>query len=259
MRLQTPFPAARPTKPSAILRCRSGAIQIWFLAMSAPPGGVGKLTKTDALVENEPAWLGRLRRSAFAVVFFAAGALVGQVTDVAEGLSKLYDRYLGEPEAFAIADRSAKAIFSDQLAQRAWRRLFWANNFRLRVQNAAPLADIDASWKSYIDADADWNANVMSAIVGLSRHYDAKRSARFEGPIQERFSKLDDELAALRNSEVVRALRDGRPPNDQERATAKILSERVKAASDNVELYALVRCILPPRESTSDDKKNLCL
>lgn len=219
------------------------------------------MTKIDSVVENEPVWLARLRRSAFAVVFFAAGALVGQVTNIAEGLGKLYDRYLGEPEAFVVADRSAKAVFSDQLAQRAWRRLFWANNFRLRVQNVAPLVDIDASWKSYIEADADWNANVMSAIVGLSRHYDAKRSERFEGIIQDLFSKLDDELAALRNSEVVRSLRDGRSPNDQERAAAKILSEQVKAASEkvNIELYALVRCILPPRESTADEKKNLCL
>ena len=220
------------------------------------------MTKTDGTPENEPAWLRRLRRSAFAVVLLAAGALLGQITNLADGLGKLYDRYIREPEAFTVADRSAKAIFSDQLAQRAWRRLFWANNFRGRVETVAPLADIDASWKAYIEADADWNANLMSAIVGLSRHYDEKRSWRLEGEVQTLFSKLDDELAALRNSEVVKALREGRKPNEQESANTKIISKRVKEASENVnvELYKLVRCIVPPKgKSESKPNENLCL
>jgi hypothetical protein len=97
------------------------------------------LSQSDDPVENEPAWLRRLRRSAFAVVFIAVGALLSQLTNVVEGLGKLYDRYFGEPKEFAIADRSAKAIFSDQLAQRAWRRLFWASNFRSRVEMLRPL------------------------------------------------------------------------------------------------------------------------
>ena len=220
------------------------------------------MTETDGTPEHEPAWLWRLRRSAFAVVLLAAGALLGQITNVADGLGKLYDRYFREPEAFAIADRSAKAIFSDQLAQRAWRRLFWANNFRRRLETVAPLADIDASWKAYIEADADWNANLMSAIVGLSRHYDEKRSARLEGDVQTFFSELDEELAALRNSEVVKALREGRTPTEQEITNTKIISKRAKEASEkvNVELYALVRCIVPPNEkSKSKTKENLCL
>ena len=219
------------------------------------------MNKSGGSVENEPAWLGKLRRSAFAVVLFAAGALVTEVTNVAEGLGKLYDHYYKEPQAFVLADRSAKSTFSDQLAQRAWRRLFWAGNFRLRVESIAPLADIDASWNSYIDADADWNANLMIAIVGLDHYYDAKRSARLEGTIQDLFSMLDDELAKLRNAEVVKALREGRRPSDQEIETAKIISGRVKAASErvNVELYALVRCIAPPGQSTSGVNKNLCL
>lgn len=214
---------------------------------------------TDHSVENEPSWLRKLRRSVFAGVFFAAGMFVAQFTNIAESIGKLYDRYFKEPEAFVLADKSAKSAFSDALAQRAWRRLFWANNFRARVVNAAPLADIDASWKSYIDADAEWNANLMIAIVGLDRHYDSKRSEHLEGTIQDLFSKLDEELFSLRNSSLVNSLRDGRKPNDQERNAAKALSDGAKAAYErvNAELYELVRCISPTHHTS--DKKNLCL
>jgi hypothetical protein len=93
-----------------------------------------------------------------------------------------------------LADNTAKSTFSDQLAQRAWRRLFWADNFRVRVVNRAPISDIDASWKAYIDTDADWNANIMISIVGLERYYGANRSAQLEGKVQELFQQLDDEL-----------------------------------------------------------------
>lgn len=189
---------------------------------------------------------------------------MAQFTIIAESIGKLYDRYFKEPEAFVLADKSAKSAFSDALAQRAWRRLFWANNFRARVVNAAPLADIDASWKSYIDADAEWNANLMIAIVGLKFHYDSKRSEHkrsehLEGTIQDLFSKLDEELFSLRNSSLVTSLRDGRKPNDQERNAAKALSDGAKAAYErvNAELYALVRCISPPHHTS--DKKNICL
>jgi hypothetical protein len=117
-----------------------------------------QMDKKKGVSETEPEWLRRLRRSVFAVVFFAAGALVGQITKVADDVGNLYDRYFKQPDALILADQSAKSRFSDELAQRAWRRFFWANIFRGRVEKVAPLADIDASWKSYIDADADWNA-----------------------------------------------------------------------------------------------------
>ena len=219
------------------------------------------MEKAEVVIANEPAWLTRFKRSTFAVMCFVAGAFVAQVTPMIEGVGRLYDRYFSEPDAFVLADRSAKASFSDQLSQRAWRRLFWANNFRARVVTLAPLADIDASWKAYIDADADWNANLMIAVVGLDRFYDSKRSQRLEGTVQALFAALDNELAALRNSEVVKALRDGRTPTDQERESARQMSEQIKAAAEkvNFELYALVRCIAPPsRETTAQDKKNLC-
>jgi len=102
----------------------------------------------------------------------------------------------------------------------------------------------------------------MSSIVGLSRHYDEKRSEHLELTIQDLFSKLDDKLAALRNFEIVKALREGRTPNESEIVRVKTLSTQVKEASDNVnsELYKLVRCIVPPSERgrASDTKSNPC-
>jgi hypothetical protein len=186
--------------------------------------------------------------------------MVAQVTPIIDGLSRLYDRYFKEPEAFTLADRSAKSTFSDQLSQRAWRRLFWATNFRARVENVAPLADIDESWRAYINADAEWNANIMIAIVGIERFYDAKRAESFEDTVQALFGALDEELAALRNSEVVKALRQGRQPDDQEKESARNLSQRVKAAAErvNFELYALVRCIAAPNDKTHRAGENLC-
>jgi hypothetical protein len=205
--------------------------------------------------DNEPGWLRKLKRSAFAIVCAFAGALFINLTTIFEAMTKMYDHYCGVPEAFELADRSAKSTFSDQLSQRAWRRLFWATNFNLRVQNVAPLADID----SYVDADADWNANIMIAILGLERFYDVKRSDVLEREIQSLFSKLDDELAQLRNSDVVKALRDGRKPTDKELDATKEISKRAKSAQDEVNyaLYELVRCI--PAPVSSPISRKICV
>ena len=71
----------------------------------------------------------------------------GNFTD---SIGKIYDR-LKTPEAFVLAENTAKSNFSDQLARRAWLRLFWADNFRARVISRAPMSDIDSSWNAYID------------------------------------------------------------------------------------------------------------
>jgi hypothetical protein len=90
--------------------------------------------------------------------------------------------------------------------------------------------------------------------------YRAKRGARLEGPVQDRFSALDVELATLRRSGLISALREARKPSDEEMADAKKISGRVEAALKdvNIELYALVRCISPTQKSTEATQKNLC-
>jgi hypothetical protein len=211
------------------------------------------MTQAEGPSRKEPEWLAKLRKTGYYVIAAAAGAFLTQSTNLIDGIGKTYDRLFKVPEAFVLAENSAKSVFSDQLAQRAWRRLFWATNFRARVTSLAPLADIDSAWKSYIDADADGNSYLMTSIVGLDRYYGPKRSAQLEGKVQALFSNLDDSLAMLRNSEVVRALRIGREPTDQERLQARNLAEETKHATEavNIELYHLVRCIAPP---TKDDQ-----
>ena len=176
------------------------------------------------------------------------------LTNFADMIGKSYDR-LKKPEAFVLAENTAKSTFSDQFAQRAWRRLFWADNFRARVINSAPMADIDASWKSYIDADADWNANIMISIVGLEHYYGAKRSQHLEGRIQALFQQLDEHLAALRRSNPMMTLRNGPQPDDTRTADAAISARLAKDVSDELktELYVLVRCF-----AATDKGKNLC-
>jgi hypothetical protein len=45
--------------------------------------------------------------------------------------------------------------------------------------------------------------------VGLSTYYGAERSGELEGPIQEQFASLDEELGKIRRGEIVKSLRDG--------------------------------------------------
>jgi hypothetical protein len=86
------------------------------------------------------------------------------------------------------------------------------------VVSRAPMSDIDSSWNAYNDSDADWNANLMNSIVGLERYYGAKRSAQTEGKIQMLFLQLDDELAALRRSDIIKELRAGKEPDATQQA-----------------------------------------
>jgi hypothetical protein len=209
----------------------------------------------------EPPWARRIRKSVFAFIFFTAGLLLGKAFDLADGAGKLYDRFFKEPEAFVLADRTAKSVFSDQLALRAWRRLFWARNFNARVETGAPLGDVDHSWNEYINSDADWNANLMISIVGLERHYDQTRAQYLEGPVQDKFRYLDQILGTLRRSSYIKALRDGRMPSDQDITGAKATTAQVEIAIRvvNAQLYQLVRCIAPQKkDAPAQPDENVC-
>jgi hypothetical protein len=198
-------------------------------------------------------WLPPISKAGLIAIMVAAGGLMIHLDKVVDVAWKYYDR-TRPSETFVLAESSAKSVFSGQLSQRAWRRLFWAANFRARVINAAPIEDIDSSWKSYVDADADWNANIMISIVGLDRYYGRKRADQLEETIQNLFVQLDDALARLRNSQMVRSIRAGRTPTDQEKAEAEGLAAQARdfAQRLNVELYVLVRCIAPKGEQSFD-------
>ena len=106
------------------------------------------------------------------------------------------------------------------------------------------MSDIDSSWNAYNDSDADWNANLMNSIVGLERYYGAKRSTQTEGKIQMLFLQLDDELAALRRSDIVKELRAGKEPDATQQPDGVALAYGAAKTTETLrnQLYALARC-----------------
>jgi hypothetical protein len=119
------------------------------------------------------------------------------------------------------------------------------------VVNEAPISDIDSSWTAYIEADADWNANVMISIVGVDRYYGQARSVQLEHQILPAFTQLDDNLAALRRSAAVKAIREGRVPTADQRSEVTSMATSAKNASDdlNVLLYSFIRCFAPGKNN----------
>ena len=204
--------------------------------------------------EEESHWLVRFKKTGPYIVGAAIGGLVMAFGNFTDSIGKIYDR-LKTPEAFVLAENTAKSNFSDQLARRAWLRLFWADNFRARVISRTPMSDINSSWNAYINSDADWNANLMNSIVGLERYYGASRSAQLEGKIQMLFQQLDDELAALRRSDIVKELRVGKEPDATQQADVVTLAQRAAKTTETLrtQLYALVRCFPPDNKN-----ENLC-
>ena len=212
------------------------------------------MADAEDTADHEPGWLARFRKTGFFVVAVFVGVALAELGNIADLVGKSWDRFK-TPEAFALAEATAKSQFSDQFAQRAWRRLFWADNFRARVMNEAPIVDIDSSWNSYIDADADWNANVMISIVGVDRYYGQARSEQLEGVILPAFLGLDDSLAALRRSAAIKAMREGKEPTAEQKGEVVVLAESVKRGTSDLrlQLYAFIRCFAPGKTA-----ENLC-
>jgi hypothetical protein len=214
------------------------------------------MAKLEDQAVHKQVWLAKLRQGGLYAVAVAVGASLPIFLIFFDGIIKVYDRFQTH-ESFVLAENSAKSAFSDQLAQRAWRRIFWADIFRTRVVNGAPIADIDTSWKAYIDADAEWNANFMISTIGLERYYDSKRSSQLEGKIQDLFSQLDTELAKLRRSELSQAIRAGNTPTPQQKSDAESLDERANDISNalKIEFYKMIRCLTPVRKARNKDDK----
>jgi hypothetical protein len=217
----------------------------------------GAESRQKPLVEpHEPRWLQRLKKGSAYAVAVAVGAALVWAGSVFEGIGKVSDRFK-TPDAFVLAENTAKSAFSDQLAQRAWRRLFWAQLFLRRVNGRAAISDIDGAWKSYIDADADWNANIMISIVGLQNYYGKKRSKELEHDIEKLFSKLDDHLGTIRLSDMMSDLRKGSDLKPEQIETFNNEAIRAKLDIDVLQskLYSLVRCV---SDKDHDDEHNIC-
>jgi hypothetical protein len=146
-----------------------------------------------------------------------------------------------------LAEKTARSDFSERLTRLAWRRLYWGRLAAQRVVDEAPIGDIDAGWSAYINAAADWNAEVMILIVGLQKHYGLERRRYFEDTILNQFDAFDDALRKVRLSAAMRKLRAAQAPDDVERDQLRVLSTHVKSRYDelNTILYDFALCFQP--------------
>jgi hypothetical protein len=130
---------------------------------------------------------------------------------------------------FRLAENTAKSNFTAGLTRMAWRRMYWGRLAARRVADEALLADIDAAWTAYINASADWNAELMIFIVGLDKYYGRKRRAYFEETILNLFHDFDGILGDVRRSRMMRKLRTSQAPDETERAEMAVLLERLRS------------------------------
>jgi hypothetical protein len=146
-----------------------------------------------------------------------------------------------------LAENTARSNFSDGLTRLAWRRMYWARLAAQRVVDEAPLGEIDAAWSTYINASADWNAEVMIFIVGLEKYYGSQRRYDFEDKILGSFTELDDALRSVRRSRIMNKLRAPQVPDEADRSEIEKLFANVKAKHTdlNIAMYEFAHIAMP--------------
>ena len=150
------------------------------------------------------------------VLFIIAAFL--RIGDFVEFSTETLRRYgFLKSEATRHAEYTARSNFTDNLTRMAWRRMHWGRFAAKRVHDESPLADIDTAWAAYINASADWNAEVMIFIIGLEHHYDSPRRQYFEDKILRLLPEFDDVLGRVRRSGIMRKMRASQTPDKADR------------------------------------------
>jgi hypothetical protein len=183
--------------------------------------------------------------AAFLITIFIR---INDFIDLSETMLERLD-FIRSP-TLRLAENTARSNFSERLTRLAWRRLYWGRLAAQRVVDEAPIADIDSGWSAYINASADWNAEVMILIVGLERYYSKRREV-FETKILNLFNSFDDALRGVRRSAIMRKLRASQAPDELERAEAKELFETYlnRYWDLNVALYDFALCFEPVKRA----------
>jgi hypothetical protein len=140
------------------------------------------------------------------------------------------------------AEKTARSDFSDRLTRMAWRRWYWGTIAARRVVDQGAIPEIDHAWANYMNATAEWNAEIMIFIVGLVSHYNEERSRYFEIKILNSFVNFDKALGSLRP--YLEKLRSSQSLDEAERSEiGKLFAKfQIQAEQLNDELYDFARC-----------------
>jgi hypothetical protein len=178
-------------------------------------------------------WIGTIFVLFLIAIFLRIGDFIDFSRDTLQSFGLL------KSQAFRLAEYTNRSNFTDNLTRMAWRRMHWGRLAARRVHDEAPLADIDSAWSAYINAAADWNAEVMIFIVGLDRYYDRTRRPYFEDNILPLFAKYDEALGNVRRSKMMRKLRASQTPDETDRAEFEHLYREVTSGYDalNIAMY----------------------
>ena len=182
-------------------------------------------------------WIGIIFLFFLIAVFLRVGNFIEFSEETLQRLG-----FLKSP-AFRLAEYTARSDFTEKLTRMAWRRMYWGRLAARRVLDEAPLADIDTAWSAYINASADWNAEVMIFIVGLERYYDAERRGYFEGKLLPLLVEFDEALGRVRRSQTMRKLRSSQIADAADQAEIKRLHGEVASLYDalNLAMYDFAR------------------
>ncbi len=178
-------------------------------------------------------WVGIVSVLFFVAIFLRIGDFIDFSRDTLQNFGLL------KSQPFRLAEYTNRSNFTDNLTRMAWRRMHWGRLAAKRIQDEAPLGDIDSAWSAYINATADWNAEVMIFIIGLEKYYDLARRLYFEDSVLPLFAGFDEALGNVRRSQVMRKLRASQTPNEADRAEFDRLYMGVTSGYDalNIAMY----------------------
>ena len=185
----------------------------------------------DRLIDK----LKNLRAVAFIIVIGATITFVAQST---ESIDKILVALKLRPDALSLTRESQRDEFSRQLAQSAYRRLFWMRTYLARVTRGASEDEQHFAWSKHVESSEEWASRTLVFLEALDRFYGNAKSQCFETHIQPQFGS------------IATALADFRYAIPKEAAARKQAIDDLNRLIDdfNVELYLFIRGSLSNKE-----------